>query len=164
MNIRFKFWIFLSFSVGLASCDYPMVKLEPTPKLQLLKVSCEHSELPTNVIAPCEAVGTYSDGSTALLTTHAEWTSENPRVLATAHHAHRSWLRGVAPGTSEVIARIGPIAGSAQVTVTPLTPVAINVSPSSPSLKVGEIEQLSCTAIFSDGSYYDVSHSATWTV
>src|SRR5262249_21754620 len=61
------------------------------------------------------ATGTYCDGRTADLGQTATWSSSNPAV---ATIDSTGLALGVAPGTTDFSARLGPISGSLPVTVT----------------------------------------------
>lgn len=60
------------------------------------------------------ATGTYSDGSTAVLTSTVTWTSERVRV-ATINSS--GLATGVSAGTTVITATLGAVNGTANLTV-----------------------------------------------
>ena len=76
------------------------------------------------------ATGTYSDGSTADLTSLVDWASSTPAVAtigATTGIAH-----GVSPGTSAISATLGTVSGDTLLTVVDATPPTVETPVLSP--------------------------------
>lgn len=103
------------------------------------------------------ATGTYSDGTHQDLTASAAWSSSlqtvawvSPKGVATA----------MAGGMTTITASSGSLSGSDALSVASLT--VISVTPTSPTIPLGENQQLSALGTFSDGSAQDVSNSVTW--
>jgi len=105
------------------------------------------------------ATGTYANGTTANLTNSAVWTSSLTSV-ATINSA--GLATGVGAGTSTITATSGAVAGSAALTVSTPTLVSITVTPSSPSVPVGGMQQFTATGTYSNGTTGNLTSSATW--
>jgi uncharacterized protein YjdB len=66
------------------------------------------------------ATGTYSDGSTQVLTSTVTWESSDKTIATLSNDAHTiGTATGVAPGTVTVTATLNGISGSTQLSVTP---------------------------------------------
>ena len=112
------------------------------------------------------ALATYSDGSTGGVSGSVSWSSSSPSV-ASVNGA--GLATGVGLGTSSIVATYGSgpgeVSGSGAITVatTPLTLIAIAVTPTSSRLALGTSEQLTATGKYSDGTNRDLTGSAVWT-
>jgi len=106
------------------------------------------------------ATGTYSDGSTADVTSSATWTSSSTSVATVSTGGLAT---AVAAGSATVTAAVGTVTGTAALTVTGKTVSSIAVTPATASVAAGSTEQFAATATYSDGSTGNVTSTATWT-
>lgn len=104
------------------------------------------------------ATGTYSDGSTQNLSSSAAWTSGNPSV---AMINAAGLAVGMSKGTTTIQAASGTIAGSTNLTVTPVL-ASIAVTPANASIAKGTTLQYTATGTYSDGSTQNLTTSVTW--
>ena len=106
-----------------------------------------------------QAMGNFSDGSTQNLTTAVTWTSSNTSYAT----INQSGLASSStPGTTTIKAQSGTVSGTATLTVTNATVLSVQVSPASATLAVGNTQQLTVTATFTDTSSQNVTSSATY--
>ncbi len=105
------------------------------------------------------AVGTLSDGSTQDLTTSVTWTSGNTSA-ATVNATGLASALGT--GASTITAQAGAVNGTASLTVTSATVVSVQVIPAIVTLPAGGTQQLTVTALFTDGSSQTVTSSAAY--
>lgn len=106
------------------------------------------------------ATGTFGDNSTGDVTTRVTWVSSATNIatidatgLATA----------VALGTSNITARSGSVISNISVlTVSNKTILSISVSPQNQTLTAGNQQQYTATANYSDGTFGDITPSASW--
>ena len=103
------------------------------------------------------ATGTYSDGSTANITSTVSWTTSSAAVATVSASGLAT---GIAAGSATVTASLSGVTGTATLTVTPIL-TSISVSPATPSIAVGATQQFAATGTYSDGSTQPVT--ATWT-
>lgn len=103
------------------------------------------------------AVAVLTDDSIQDITDRATWTSSDEAVALVRDGA----IEGVAPGTATITVTYEELTASTPVTVAPLIE-SIAIQPQSASLAVGQIQQLTATATFSDGNTKDVTFTATW--
>ncbi len=103
------------------------------------------------------AVATLSDDTRRDITDQAAWTSSDEGVASVSLGS----IQGIAPGSASITATLNDFRTSAAITVEPLIQ-SIAVQPQSASLTIGQTQQLTATATYSDGSTKDVTNSATW--
>lgn len=109
------------------------------------------------------AQGTYSDGSTAALSSGLIWASATTSV-ATINAS--GVATGVDYGTSQISASLGGITGSTTLTVGAApagTITSIAVTPALPTITQGATVQLTATASISTGGTQNITSTATWT-
>ena len=116
--------------------------------------------------------GTYSDGTTANLTSSVAWkadsNSDGVDDSLVAAISNASGTNGLATasgstGTSSITATINGITSSAvTLTVTPATLASIAVTPSSDSVAKGYTKQFTATGTYTDGTTQNITSSVTW--
>jgi len=107
-----------------------------------------------------QAMGTYSDGSSADVTTQATWTSS---VVSVATVSSAGILTGRAVGTATVAAKVSGLSGQATATVTLPALASIAIQPATADVLPGEVRQLGATATWADGLTETVTTQVTWT-
>lgn len=111
------------------------------------------------------AIGSYSDGSTADLTTAASWASGTVSVAAmnASQQPDSGQARGLSAGSSLITARLAGVEGSTLLTVTTASLTAIAVSPTTATVRVNDNQMFTATGIFSDGSTETINDNVVWT-
>ncbi len=110
------------------------------------------------------ATGTYSDGTTQLLTDVATWISSDDSVaLVSNASGSRGLLSTVSVGSITVSATWNGVTGSTSHAVTPAVLVFLTIDQPGLTLSVGASGPLTCTGIFSDGSTQPLTTAVTWT-
>ena len=105
--------------------------------------------------------GTFSDGSSQVLTSGVTWSSSNAAVASIDNNGV---ARGIARGPVQFTASYnGQSVTSSVDTVSSATLVSISVSPSNLNLAKGTNQQFTVTGTYSDGSTRDITQSATYT-
>ncbi|MBY6107404.1 Ig-like domain-containing protein [Ferrimonas balearica] len=106
------------------------------------------------------AMATYSDGTTADVTTEVDWTSQHSTVATITASGQ---LQGVTQGSTRITAsKDGISSNSVSVDVTAAVLTSIQATPASLSLAKGTTESMVAIATYSDGSSVDISSSAFW--
>ena len=106
------------------------------------------------------ATGTYSDGSTADLTSQVTWASATAAV-ATITSAGLATGAGI--GSSQISATLGGTTSpSDTLTVTAAALTSIAVAPLSPSVVAGSIVFFTATGYYTDGSTANLTTQVTW--
>jgi len=108
------------------------------------------------------ATGTFSDGSTQNITSSVQWTSANPAAASINANGVPGLAMGIAAGNSAITAASGSISSGATLTVTSASVTSIAVTPASPSISLGTLQQFTAIGTFSDGSTQDITGTATW--
>ena len=108
-----------------------------------------------------KATGTYSDGTTADLTSQVAWASANSAIATIG--AATGIAQGVGTGTTGISATLGGVASPSNIlTVTPAPLTTIAISPVNPSAKQGATLQFIATGTYSDGTTADLTSQVTW--
>jgi hypothetical protein len=113
------------------------------------------------------ATGTFQDGTTRDLTSSVHWAASSTGNVATVGNSGNT--QGVVLSTAvltntpvTITAALNGVSGSTTVTVTNATLSSIAITPTTPSISVGQTQQLRATGTFSDGSTQDLTLFATW--
>lgn len=111
------------------------------------------------------AMATYSDNTTAVITTTAAWTSSSTTVATVLNTGVAT---GLTAGTTTITATAGGQSGSGTLTVTPpiTAPlpviVSLTLTPAATILQIGATRQLAAMASYSDGTTADVTATSTY--
>jgi trimeric autotransporter adhesin len=140
-------------------------------QLNRIVVTCKtcgsgSSNVPAGFKAQFKAVGTYSDGSTADLTTSASitWNVLNTAVATVDSSSNKGLVTGVAAGSTTLVAQVGNVQGTATLPVTGETLGSIQVTPANPTIVASNTLQFTATGSFSGGSTLDITlnNSTAW--
>ncbi len=133
------------------------IDVNPAPAISLVRGQT-HSVI---------AVGTYTDATTADITSKVLWSSSNEAVAAVSNlEQSRGTVHAVAQGNTSITATdaVTGLVGSTLVFVSGELPtlIALSVSPNPESINVGGITQFSATGVFSDGTMQLLTSQVTW--
>lgn len=150
----------VSMFVGCGGTNSHSVTAPPPPQLTLrsIRVASSVQSIPVNGTGQFTATGSYSDGSSKDLTSHAVWTSSSSNIASVSGSGVAT---GLTNGTTTITATVGPVHGSTSLIVTPILS-SITITPLSPSITVNATEQFSATGVWSDGSTQDLTSQVTW--
>jgi hypothetical protein len=123
--------------------------------------------LPVGLTRQFTATGILSDASTQNLTTQVLWASSAPGIAFINNAAGSQGLAtAVAVGTTTLSATfqsvIGPITGTAPLSVSAAIVVAIEVTPPTASVALGSTGQFRATGFFTDNSTRDITPEVLW--
>jgi len=132
-----------------------------TPSLQSITVGPNAPVITAGGSQQFTATGHYSDSSTQDLTSQVTWSSSAPGVVTISAGGMAT---SVGPGNATITATKNAISGTATMTVNPapINLTSIAVSPSTPSIPLGTLQQFVATGSYSDGSTKDISASVLW--
>lgn len=141
----------------------PLIMTVPAPTLESITIT--PSGLPSIQIhgeQQFRAIGHYSDNASADITSSVTWHSANTGV---ATIASGGLATGVSAGTSMITASLGSVTSAVGTTLTvkAATITSIEITPTSPVVRIGGTRQLVATATYSDSTTGDVTYSVTWT-
>ena len=119
----------------------------------------------TALLAPstsvnCVATGTYSDGSTQVITGTVTWISSASAVASVGAGGHVTAHSG---GSTTISAQLGPVSGNATITVDSSQLTSIQISPSAASIPEGTGVTFQAIGSFADGNTQDLTAFAGWT-
>jgi uncharacterized protein YjdB len=131
--------------------------------LARITIAPSSSQIPAGATEQLTATAIYSDGSTLDVTSGVVWSSSLAGV-ATFSSTDLGLLSAVTPGSATITARDpkSKKTATATVTVLPAALVSLAISPSAPSLAVGNSLQLTAMGTYSDGSTHDTAGAVTW--
>ncbi len=132
----------------------------PAPTLTSIAVTPANPSITKGATQQFTATGTYSDSSTANITSQVTWTSGTTSV---ATITSEGLATGVATGSSTITATLGSISGNTKLTVTAPTLTSIAVTPANPSITKGATQQFTATGTYSDSSTANITSQVTWT-
>jgi hypothetical protein len=151
-------WIVLVCCLGfLVSCGGGGKTAPATPTLQSVSVTPQSASVVAGRTQQYSATGSYSDGSTGVVSTVA-WTTSDSTV-ATINSS--GLLTAIKHGSVTVSAMSGATTGSTSVTITPPDLVSIAVSPQNPAVRIANTRQFVATGTFTDGGTQLLS-TVTW--
>jgi hypothetical protein len=137
----------------------------PAKTLSSIAVTPSIATVAPSVTQQFTATASYSDGSTAAVTSTASWTTSAAGV-ATVNSA--GLATAVAAGAATITASLSGVSGTAMLTVTPAalgppTLASIAISPATATVAAGAAQQFAATATYSDSSTANATATASWT-
>ena len=131
----------------------------------LVSVSISPPDVPLGLGASQRliAMGTFTDGSTEILSS-LSWSSSDPAVVTVSNDSGSDSVAfGNSTGTATVTATDGAVSASRMLTVGAATLVSIAVTPAGPTIAKGTSEQFTATGTYTDGSTQNLTGSVMWT-
>ncbi|HVJ07398.1 MAG TPA: Ig-like domain-containing protein [Acidisarcina sp.] len=130
------------------------------PTLSSIAVTPASATVTIGATQQYQAVGTYNDGSTKVIS--PVWTSSSP---TTATISSGGLAKGIAAGTATITATSGGVSGTTSLTVQSAALQSITLAPLNPtiSLAKGTTQQFTATGKYADGTTQDITKTATWT-
>jgi hypothetical protein len=144
----------------LVSGSKNLAKVSFVSGLVSIAVTPNTPSVPVGLTQQFTATGTFSDTSTANLTSTVTWTS-GTAANATVN-ASSGLANALAVGSTVVTATSGSVSGSATLTVAPAVVQSIVITPNPATVGVGVTQQLTAKGSFSDGSRQNVTTAAIW--
>ena len=132
-----------------------------TPALQSIAVSPANPTILSISKVPFKALGTYSDGSTADISTQVAWNSSNTG-FATIDTG--GTVKTLLPGTTSISATLAGVSGTSSVKVTGGVLGSITVSPANPKLVKDTTVRLTAMGAFNNNSSRDITGAVDWSV
>lgn len=131
-----------------------------TPRALLsITVSPSTPSIPLGTRQEFIATASYSDGSSATITSTAAWTSANPTVALISDVGIAS---GTGTGTTTITATSGAVSGSTTLTITPPALASITITPAEARVAMGSTLQFAATGTMTDQTTTDVTQTASW--
>ena len=128
--------------------------------LKEVTVTPMSTSIPKGLTQLLTATGTYSDGTSQILSSVVIWSSD---ALSVATVSTSGLASSVTVGAAKISARYGGVIGNATIYVTPVKIQSIEVLPSKPSLAIGLTTQLTAYGTFSDGTTQQLTTGVVWT-
>jgi hypothetical protein len=128
--------------------------VNPTLTAITIAPNAPQVELNTTLSPALQAYGTYSDGSTGIVTSGVSWTSESPSVATVTSGGV---LAGVSLGTATIDVSAQAVTGSATATVYLGGITAMTVSPANGGTITGTDSQTFTFTATANGSQVDIT-------
>jgi N-acetylneuraminic acid mutarotase len=126
-----------------------------------IAVTPDSPSVPKGLPQQFKATGTFSDTSTADLTSSVSWTSSTPTVATVS--ATSGLAQPVAVGSTIITATSGSVAGSTTLNVTAAVLESLAITPNPTFSGVGLTAQMTATGTYTDGTTANVTKIAQWT-
>src|SRR5205823_5614252 len=127
--------------------------------LQTITLSPQNATVGKGTTQQFTATGHYSDSTTQDLTALVTWSSSDSTVVSIDNSGLATNRKF---GTVTITAALGSVTNSTTLTVATITLTGIVVTPVNPSVNIGQTQQFSATATFSDGTTQDITATAHW--
>ncbi|HEY1416946.1 MAG TPA: Ig-like domain-containing protein, partial [Myxococcaceae bacterium] len=131
--------------------------------LTSIAVTPARVSLPRGLTEPFVATGTFTDGSTQILTATVGWSSTDAAVASIANSGDPGLATALSVGTTTIRAVQGNVTGSATLTVTDAILISIAVTPPSVTIPRSSTQQFTALGTFSDTSVVTLTTEVTWT-
>jgi hypothetical protein len=130
--------------------------------IQSLAINPSTPTIAVGTTQPFSLIGTFSDGITTVdLTPSARWQTSN---YQDAVINRQGIVTGVKAGSVTITGSInGQTPAVTTLTVSNATVQSITVTPATPTIALGSMQQFAATGLFSDGSTQDITTVAIWT-
>ncbi len=153
--------VVIALAAVLTGCSSNSGTMGTQKTLQTIAVTPATASLSVGGTQQFTATGTYSDGSTANISSTASWTSASSTI---AGISSSGMVTAAGAGSTTVTASLSGVSGTAAVTVTASTPTlsSIAVTPANPTVAVGATQQFTATGTYSDGSTSNITSQVTW--
>ena len=139
---------------GFSSCGGFFVD----PVLNSVTVSPSSPSVSIGKTVQLTAVGHYDDGTTSTLHS-VSWSSSDADVASVSSSG---LVTGVSAGTATITAGRADKSGTTTVMVTLQNVESITVGPTTSSIRAGDIQPFTATAVLNDGTSIDATNAVTW--
>lgn len=129
------------------------------PSISSIVVTPANAMIAAGLTQQFVATATLSNGTTSDVTTSVTWTTSDT-TLATINA--QGLLQSLKAGAVTVNAAANNVDGRIAVTISAAQLRTITVSPASPSVPLGDSQQLTATGSYTDGSTTNLSSNVTW--
>src|ERR1700694_5414041 len=156
--------VVLSALFFLISCGGGGTYPAQNPTLQSIALSPQNGAVAVGLTQQYTATGTYSDGSSRMLSASTlTWSTSDAAVAAVNSAGLVTTLK---QGTVTISAATGAVSNTAPLQIGPPIPTALNIVPANSSVVIGATipTRLSAILTYSDNTSKDISGAATWSV
>ncbi|MDT8069085.1 MAG: Ig-like domain-containing protein [Terriglobia bacterium] len=132
-----------------------------SPQITSITVTPPSPSMVTGAVLQFNAVATYEDGATKVLS-ECVWTSSNTSILL----VNKTGIgTAISAGSATLTATYDVGIGSTTVTINESPLVALRITPINPSVSLAQTttQQFAAIATFGDGSERDITNSVSWT-
>lgn len=124
-----------------------------------LSVSPKTASVPNGSTEKFTAVQHYSDGTTQDVTNGVTWTSSSNAV---ANPTAGGVIQTDSIGQTTITATLGSFSSTATLTVGAAVAKTIQISPSTPAIPLGALQQFVAMSTYTDGTMHNISNTVAW--
>lgn len=133
------------------------------PTLASIQIGPGTSKIAPGTAQNFSATAIYSDGTKADVTSSVAWASSDPHIATIGNTpADAGASKALNPGVVQIKATLENISSTASLSVSSATLSQLKISAPATNIAAGVDQQLLAIALFSDGTWQDVTESATW--
>ena len=130
--------------------------------VQSLSLTPSNATMAVGTTQPFALIGTFSDGVTTVdLTPSARWQTSNYQYAVINRSGIATGLAAGSVTISGIYGNLSP--ATTTLTVSNATIQSITVTPASPTIALGSMQQFAAMGLFSDGSTQDITTVSQWT-
>ena len=161
---KFHSWLIYAItaiiSILLISCNGGKTNSQPTVQLKSINITTTNASIANGTITMFNAIGIYSNDTTADITNKVSWSSSDTNV-ATINDS--GILSAKNSGSSNIVASLSGISSNIQpVTVTNASLISLNITTTNASFAKGFKSQIVAKGIFSDSTTQDLTTQVSW--
>ena len=150
--------------VGSSTISDSMSIKVTTPDLWSIAVTPDGSSTPAGTQVAFTATGSYSDGTTADISSAVNWSSSKPtNVFIGTSGSSVGIADALVTGSSTITANLGSSIGQTSLSVSSANLTSVAVTPLDPTIPLGLTRQFVLTGTYSDTSTQDITNKAQWT-
>ncbi len=128
-----------------------------------IEVTPTNPSILVNTTQKFKATGRFEGDITQDLTLDVAWTSSDTSVASIEDQgAAKGTATGVKVGKTTIMAALGAVSGSTELTVTAITLVSITVRPPNPTIMLGTSQAFTAEGSFSNDTKQDITQDVTW--
>ncbi|MBC3806548.1 Ig-like domain-containing protein [Undibacterium seohonense] len=133
----------------------------PAANLVALNVSPANSSIQIGGIQQFVATASFADGSSRVVSSESSWTSS---IAANASISNAGLAQGIVAGSTTITAKYADKTATANLTVISVNLVSIAVTPTNPTVPVGNQQIFKAIGTYSNGTSTDISAITTFSV
>jgi len=131
--------------------------------LQSIFISANLTTIPKELQQQLQAIGTFSDDTTADITLQVTWQSDDASLASVDNTLFPGLLQTNSPGDTIITASLNNITSEVPISITDETISQITVSVEQSNLNIKTSTQATASALFSDDNTIDMTRWVNWT-
>ena len=131
--------------------------------LQSIQISAAITTIPKALQQQLQAIGTFSDGTTKIISQQVTWQSNTSSLASVDNSLTPGLLQTNSSGETTITASLNDITSEISISITDATIIKIIASVPKSKLDITTNTQATASAVFSDNSSIDITQWSNWT-